>query len=122
MAAGVLGDVTAVTVVTAFTLQSDGKVLVASHSVHDEWDEWGDAYEISEVKVTRLNINGAWTAVLIPPQAISPAIPPQNYEGIISLRAQPDGKVLIGGDFPTMMARIATELPGLMRWQLGSKF
>jgi len=101
MAAGVLGDVTAVTVVTAFTLQSDGKVLVASHSVHDEWDEWGDAYEISEVKVTRLNIMGAWTAVFNPATGYIASYTATDYEGSFrSVHNRWQGAHR--GDFPTM--------------------
>jgi len=73
--------------VFSFVLQPDGKVLIGG---------WFTSYDgASRSGIARLNVDGGLDADFNPGTGIS------NADDVLALALQPDGKVLIGGNFTT---------------------
>jgi len=76
--------------VNCLALQADGKVLVGGSFIGYAIDEFGNGYEFQDWGVTRLNANGSRDGTFTPA-----SVP----FGILAVASQPDGKVLMGGNF-----------------------
>src|ERR1044071_3373053 len=81
--------------VSSLALQTDGKVLVSGQFYVLVCDEFG-CYGFTELIVRRLNADGSLD------NSFNPPIGADNPYGVSSVVVQPDGKVLVGGDFSTM--------------------
>jgi uncharacterized delta-60 repeat protein len=87
--------------VSTIDVQSDGKILIGG-----KFNRFNDT-PVAAKQLLRLNPNGTLDTTfaglgfvgLIPPPSIMNPVPCDNYDGVRSVKIQPDGKILVGGSF-----------------------